>query len=79
MLPLVFGLISATLFGIASLYLYGLEGLTQYSYIFFGLILLGLVVSFLDETNQCLACRFKDRWFPSEFFSAICKNRHCFG
>jgi hypothetical protein len=78
MLPLVFGMISATLFGIASIYLYGIEGLLEYGYIFFGLIFLGLIISFLDEANQCLACRVKDKYFAKDIFGSLCEKRHCF-
>ena len=64
MLPLLFSLISATLFGIAAYLTYGPEGFIHSGWIELVLstvILAGIVVSFMGESSDCLSCRLRNK------------------
>lgn len=79
MFPILFGLIFAMVFGLAAFFTYGVEGLIHYAwidYVFWSLILGGVVVSLFEASCRCLPdglqIRFKRRWLE-----ALNSHNHC--
>jgi hypothetical protein len=79
MLPILLGLVLAMLFGLMSFFVYGLEGLINYPWIdtvFWTLIAVGALITLINETGQCLACRFK-QLVPNKRFDRYCSELAC--
>ncbi|MBL3528542.1 MAG: hypothetical protein JMN27_11970 [gamma proteobacterium endosymbiont of Lamellibrachia anaximandri] len=81
MLPILFGLIAATLFGLFAVMTYGVENIIYYPWVeivFWTLIATGAGVTVLGELNQCLPCKLKER-FNFNWLETLCQKTPCAG
>ncbi|MES9992988.1 MAG: hypothetical protein ABW098_13600 [Candidatus Thiodiazotropha sp.] len=79
MLPILLGLVVAMLFGLMAFFVYGLDGLINYPWIdavFWALIASGALITFINETGQCLACKLSQR-LPLQQFQRYCNDLAC--
>ncbi|MBL3599091.1 MAG: hypothetical protein JMN25_04385 [gamma proteobacterium endosymbiont of Lamellibrachia anaximandri] len=79
MLPILFGLIAATIFGLFAVMTYGVENIIYYPWVeivFWSLIGAGASVTALGEFNRCLPCRLKAQ-FNLNWLETLCQKTPC--
>lgn len=78
MLPFIYSLIAAVTLTVASYFTFGFDGIMDRPWIVgftLMLILVGLVVSFLGELNDCVFCRLSAKFKNIHLFQEICDRR----
>ena len=80
MFPILFSLIAASLFGMASLCTYGAEGFIDNPWIIGVLLIIpmvGITVTLFGEFNQCLHCRLKAKYSNVRWLGTLCDRYPC--
>jgi len=74
---MIFSLLAAALFGSATYFIYGAEGLSNFSWIIWFIVLMGSTITLLDEMNSCLPCRLKAHFAHLKLLDRLCAETPC--
>jgi len=80
MLPIILGVVAASVFGIVSTMVLGSEGLMTHAWVdvvFWSLIGAGTAVSAINMTWECLPCRLSQVTHNERLIKRLCRNSPC--